>query len=302
MFCEKCGNKIQDGERFCSVCGNRVEQPERQEPAPDLMKGMGYGYKQPQDHQQTPGYDREPVRKTKRRKEEDDFEEEWKEEAKKEQITFIILGVIIVALVVAIVAGVISLVKSSNYQEEKRVPQLTEEQKEELNHSKKVPSADEAAAEETPETAEPTVPVQQPEAAAETAEEPAGRIAPEETPAPTREITPVPTQEITPIPTPEVVVVEKSEDFIIPDSSARYLTNADLSSLTEWEVRVARNEIYARHGRIFKTDDLAEYFKGKNWYIGSVAPEAFDDSYLNAIEIENVKFITNYEKAHNLNQ
>ena len=122
----------------------------------------------------------------------------------------------------------------------------------------------------------------------------------EVTPIPTEEPVPVPTQEVTPVPTQAPVVV--NDDYIIPDSSTRYLTNSDLNPLSEWEIRIARNEIYARHGRIFKSEEIASYFASKSWYIPSIPPEQFDNSYLNAIEIENLKFITNYEKAHNLNQ
>ena len=68
------------------------------------------------------------------------------------------------------------------------------------------------------------------------------------------------------------------------------------------QIRIARNEIYARHGRIFKSDDLADYFASKSWYTPSVSADQFDNSYLNSIEIENLKLITAYEKAHNLNQ
>ncbi|MBS6195598.1 MAG: YARHG domain-containing protein [Clostridiales bacterium] len=294
MFCEKCGNKVQEGERFCSYCGNRIEEPGTQEKHTDIPDGMGYGYKP-------------PVKTPKRIQEDDDFDEEWREEEKKEKITFIILGIIIVALVVSIVIGVIFLLRSSGMKEEKRVPQLTEEQKEELNHGRTEGEGNEASADEAEVTPEPTVmpesdPLTEGEAGAVEAESD-GRIAAENTPESVQETAPVPTQEVTPVPTQEPpVVVHEEADFIIPDSSTRYLTNADLSLLSEWEVRVARNEIYARHGRIFKTDDLAEYFEEKDWYVGSIPPELFDDSYLNEIEIENIKFITNFEKAHNLNQ
>ena len=121
-----------------------------------------------------------------------------------------------------------------------------------------------------------------------------------------KEVTPVPTQELTPTPTQETPAQETpvniADEYIIPDSSTRYLSNADLNPLTEWEIRVARNEIYARHGRMFKSQELTDYFKSKSWYVPSIPPEQFDNSYLNTFEIENLKFITNYEKAHNLNQ
>ncbi|MFQ6804077.1 MAG: YARHG domain-containing protein [Lachnospiraceae bacterium] len=67
-------------------------------------------------------------------------------------------------------------------------------------------------------------------------------------------------------------------------------------------MRVARNEIYARHGRIFTSPDLAEYFSQKSWYVPSIPADQFDNSYLNSIEIANLQVITQYEADHNLNQ
>lgn len=305
MFCGKCGNKIRDGERFCSKCGARVEsasslsdeqsfqdwqqsrplvydQQEKKsgrEHDSAVTDGMGYGYGS-------------------KTSEEDVFEEEWEKEEKKEKITFIILGVIIILLVAAIVAGVIFLVKSGEDKESKRTPQLNEEMKEELQQSNKnLEPTEEPTGEATPEpTQEPTAePTQEP--TAEPTQEPTQEV----TPVPTQEVTPVPTQEVTPVPT-QAAGTDTSSEYIIADSSTRYLTNADLSPLSEWEVRIARNEIYARHGRIFNTKELADYFAEKSWYTPSISPDNFNNSYLNSIEIENLKFITNYEKAHNLNQ
>ena len=52
-------------------------------------------------------------------------------------------------------------------------------------------------------------------------------------------------------------------DYVIPDSSSRQLDSSDLSGLSEWELRVARNEIYARHGRMFNDSALDSYFSGQ---------------------------------------
>ncbi len=43
-------------------------------------------------------------------------------------------------------------------------------------------------------------------------------------------------------------VTFSTEDYVLPDSSTRYLTKADLEGLTKEECRIARNEIYARYG------------------------------------------------------
>lgn len=299
MFCEKCGNKLLDGERFCSVCGNPVEETETQKKASDIMAGMGYGVSQgePSREVSRDSYDdsHSGGKPKKKRKKDDDIEEEWRKEEKKEKITFIILGVIIVLLVAAIVAGIFFLVSSGDGKENERVQKMTEEQVNDLTHGKK---EEEPKATVTPEVTEEPEQEVTPEPEKDEAVEPTAQA----TPAPTKEATPEPTKEATPTPTQAPVVVEENSDYIIPDSSTRYLTNADLSDLSEWEIRVARNEIYARHGRMFTSKDLAEYFEGKSWYTPSIPAEEFDNAYLNGIEIENLKFITDYEKAHNLNQ
>lgn len=89
-------------------------------------------------------------------------------------------------------------------------------------------------------------------------------------------------------------------DYILQDSDSKYLTAAELQGLTDWELTLARNEIYARHGRKFKDEKIAEYFSGKSWYTPLYSPEEFDkkgDSVFNTFEIENRKLIQSAEDA-----
>ena len=88
---------------------------------------------------------------------------------------------------------------------------------------------------------------------------------------------------------------ENSKDYILADSGSKYYTKEDLKKLSKWEVQLARNEIYARHGRIFTTDEIREYFEGKDWYRGTVEDVA--DSELNQYEIANRDMILKYEKS-----
>ncbi|SET45543.1 Mg-chelatase subunit ChlD [[Clostridium] aminophilum] len=57
------------------------------------------------------------------------------------------------------------------------------------------------------------------------------------------------------------------KDQIIPDSSSRAITAADLNGLSLAELRIARNEIFARHGRMFKDILLNQWFLSKSWYL-----------------------------------
>ena len=86
--------------------------------------------------------------------------------------------------------------------------------------------------------------------------------------------------------------------YILPESDSRFLTEADLAPLSSWQLRLARNEIFARHGRLFATAELQAYFDTCTWYNGLVAAADFDQSVLNEYEAKNAVFISDYEIAH----
>lgn len=90
---------------------------------------------------------------------------------------------------------------------------------------------------------------------------------------------------------------EASQDgeYIIPQSSSVYLEYNDLPSTKEY-LRLARNEIFARHGRIFKDKELQEYFESTSWYVPTTAPEDFNENVLNEFEKYNVALIKEAEK------
>ncbi|MBR5093769.1 MAG: YARHG domain-containing protein [Oscillospiraceae bacterium] len=94
-----------------------------------------------------------------------------------------------------------------------------------------------------------------------------------------------------PTATPEPV-----SEYLLPDSDSRYLTDDDIKGLSHEQLCFARNEIFARHGRIFKTPQIAAYFNAKSWYRGTVSPEDFRDSVFNAYEKANIALIAAYEK------
>lgn len=83
--------------------------------------------------------------------------------------------------------------------------------------------------------------------------------------------------------------------YILPNSDSCYLTDADVSWMSPETLRVARNEIYARHGRIFDSADLSEYFNSQSWYTGLYTADEFEESWLNKYEKANVRLINSYE-------
>lgn len=88
-------------------------------------------------------------------------------------------------------------------------------------------------------------------------------------------------------------------EFIFKDSDSRYLTEEDLAGMDDWQLLIARNEIYARHGRLFSNSEIQAYFNEKSWYKGTVEPEVFDAQIMdifNDYELVNIEFIRAHEK------
>lgn len=84
-------------------------------------------------------------------------------------------------------------------------------------------------------------------------------------------------------------------EYVFPDSDVRELTLEDCTGLSAAECRIARNEIYARHGRLFQDEQLQGYFDCCSWYQGSIEPDNFSDDMLNEIEKRNLEVIGEYE-------
>lgn len=89
------------------------------------------------------------------------------------------------------------------------------------------------------------------------------------------------------------------EEYIIPDSDTRYLMDYDIFYMDKAMLRMARNEIYARYGRMFDSKDLQEYFSSKSWYVPSIPAKEFDESVLNEVEKYNLEVIKKVEKHAN---
>lgn len=84
-------------------------------------------------------------------------------------------------------------------------------------------------------------------------------------------------------------------DYILEGSDSRYITEKEVENLSDTDRRLAKNEIYARHGRMFNSADLQDYFESKSWYKGTVKPSDFDESVLNKYEKANIDLISSME-------
>ena len=91
-------------------------------------------------------------------------------------------------------------------------------------------------------------------------------------------------------------------DYMLDFSSEQAVSEADLAGLSLAQLRIARNEIFARHGRQFRDTALNQWFYSKQWYLNLPAkysPDDFDrlsPSPLSKLEIQNIEVINNYEK------
>lgn len=95
-----------------------------------------------------------------------------------------------------------------------------------------------------------------------------------------------------------VVAGSTDSEYVLPDSDSRYLTRAEVEALSDEELRLARNEIYARHGRMFDSEDLQAYFDSKSWYVPLYTPEEYASigySLFNDFEIYNLELIIEVE-------
>lgn len=108
----------------------------------------------------------------------------------------------------------------------------------------------------------------------------------------------VPDPTATPTPMPQDQQISQTGEYFFPESNSRYLTDDEVSVYSSAQLELAKNEIYARHGRIFVTQSIADYFNGKSWYQGTVDPDTFDaqqGSIFNEYEIANIQKIEEWE-------
>lgn len=73
----------------------------------------------------------------------------------------------------------------------------------------------------------------------------------------------------------------------------RLISEQMLHGLSLYELRLLRNEVYARHGRQFQAPWLSQYFFSQPWY---QPDENFKDEELSGSDKQNVETIVAYEK------
>lgn len=96
---------------------------------------------------------------------------------------------------------------------------------------------------------------------------------------------------------PQTMQVAVDTEYIFPDVNSRYLSRGEVEALSLQAICYAKNEIYARHGRKFLSEELQRYFGSKSWYQGTVEPEKFTDKVFNIYESQNVQLLAACESA-----
>lgn len=92
------------------------------------------------------------------------------------------------------------------------------------------------------------------------------------------------------------IEADTRSEYIFPDMDTRYLTQDEVSKLSLQAACYAKNELYARHGRKFLSQELKDYFNDKTWYEGTVDPDSFSPGVFNTYENDNLLLLVSAEE------
>ena len=81
-------------------------------------------------------------------------------------------------------------------------------------------------------------------------------------------------------------------DTLIPEIDKRYYTEKDVQGKTKEEIQAMLNELYARHGYIFKDETLKSQYEKQSWYKGTESDMSKVEQSFNAYEKKNLEYLT----------
>lgn len=291
MFCTQCGKEIREGLKFCPGCGAPVKtatQPAGAQPvnpqATDVQQSQVQTPSMQQTPTQTPNIQQAPA-----------------PVKKKGSGAIIALIVVLILIIIALIGvsfaefwitgGKETIYETFGISVESEEEQDEDEAEDEDSQSKKEKSKKEEDKDESEEMKDDAEEDEETEAEdTKEAEEDEAEAAVEEAvveEAPAEEVA---VEEIAEEPE------EEPSEYILEYSDSKYLTEDDLEGMTKEECRLARNELYARHGRKFDDEGLQNYFNSCSWYHGTIDASDFSESMLSDIEIANRDLIVEYEK------
>lgn len=208
---------------------------------------------------------------------------------KKHKIGFTILGSFITYIVIAIGCSVMAMTATGLYSEEYFADMREAKEQREMEEAEKKEEVEEEAKrkaeeEKTKEEAERKEEEKKAKEEAERKEE-EEKKAKEEAERKAEE---------------EEKAKDTLNEYIFADSDNKYLTEDEILRVDVKKLKIARNEIFARHGYIFKSEDLKKNFESTSWYKGTIKADKFNsDKVFNDFEKKNVELIKRVEDEIN---
>ena len=296
MYCEKCGTKNGDTDMFCANCGNRMDSA----PAPQSHDMTQQVRPANQDYNQ---YNANQYHANQHNPNQYNANQyNLKQHNSREEASNMPL-MILLSVSALILVGLIAFGAFLLFREPEETVVADEQPVAEAPAEVQMPT--------TAPTAAPVAeqqPVEQPVAeqplAEAPVEEPVAVAPPVEAPsveAPSEQARQSnPQRDSSALPQ-----VATRNDFVFIDSNVRLITRGELDMLTAPQIRIARNELFARCGRVFEKQDMKEYFNNQAWYNGTVPASTFDanrGAYMNRTELDNMEIINQYERDYGINQ
>lgn len=224
MFCTKCGNQLEEGERFCTRCGASAEDGTAPIPAVSSQVTFAQGACEPAGAQANSG--------------------------RSHTVLIIVIAVAVIAVVLAFAFFMLPVFQGNDVQ-----------------------SAPESA----------TAPASSSDAGTSTSSAASTSSSSSSSAS-----------------TSSSSSVRANAEYILPESNSRVYSEREFWPLSDYELFIARNEIFARRGRMFDSDILKEYFSAQPWYTGTYPPDEFDSKVtLNEYEKQNANNILELEKMRN---
>lgn len=267
MFCKFCGAKIADNATFCSACGKAqntaaTQQTTQVPPVPPqqtYQPTMQIPPIPPQQPYQQPAYPQ--------------YAQQPRSSGAGKAI---VIALIAIAVIGGIMAGVMFSMKSK--QEHERQLSAAQQELDELQKAAEEAQQAAADAQAEAEAAQAQQAEAEQAAANAQAEADAAKIQAEAI--------------IAAINAAKNGQTVTYSGYIFP-SDRTYITEADMRYWDQTTALLARNEIFARHGYVFQTDYIQNYFSAQSWYYPN--PQ-YKGTGLSKVEQANVDTILAYEK------
>ncbi|NLM06775.1 MAG: YARHG domain-containing protein [Tissierellia bacterium] len=270
MFCGKCGRKLNEGDRFCESCGTKVASPQEKESTENLnmynqrkINEGGTGYTSPTREEtsiQEPEQGPQPSQT---------FNRGGKKSSNK-----LIIAVLVV-LLIALGLGIIYILTrdkgtNNDISTETDVTDVVGETREEETEKEKPEGKKEEEGKEESKEGTSSTPKVFDYSNIEKSED-SGKG---------------------PYESEETMDYDPNQRYLF-QTDREVISEDDLSGFDRGEISIIRNEIYARHGYVFKNKELQAYFEAYDWYEPN---PNFSEALFNGFEKENVTVISNYEK------